>query len=89
MNPTNASLSNRLGAVYRCPVCGAEVLVIRADSGRLAPVCCNRPMVRLAARARIFYCPVCGAELAVIRDAGGELAPVCCNRPMLAKIKAA
>lgn len=45
MNPTNASLPNRLGAVYRCPVRGAEVLVIRAGSGRLAPVCCNRPML--------------------------------------------
>lgn len=75
-------VGNRRGVVYRCPVCGAELVVIRGSSGVLAPVCCNRPMVRARARMRFFRCPLCGAELAVIRDAGGELAPVCCNEPM-------
>jgi len=84
----NAALSNRLGTVYQCAVCGAEVVVVLGGGGALAPICCNRPMARAADRVRFFYCPLCGAELAVIRDAGGELAPICCNEPMRMKIAA-
>ena len=83
------SVTNRLGSVYRCPVCGAELVVVRGAEGTLAPICCHVPMIREAARVRFFYCPLCGAELAVIRDAGGELAPRCCNEPMRQKRTAA
>ena len=89
--PTGA----RLGTVYRCPVCGAEITVIRDGGGRLAPICCNVPMEVLRGRVRFFCCPVCGAELAVIRrglpaQAGaGDLAPICCNEPMRLRSAAA
>jgi len=74
----------RLGQVYRCPVCGAEVLVINAASGALDPYCCNVPMEPVR-RVPIFRCPVCGAEVAVLRQ--GETAPelACCGRPMEAR----
>ena len=85
----STSPTARLGAVYRCEVCGAELVVIRPGSGTLEPICCGRPMARQARRVRFFCCPVCGAELAVIRDAGGELAPRCCNQPMRQKPLAA
>ena len=81
----NAAPGNRVGTVYQCAVCGAEVVVVRGGEGALAPVCCNLPMGRAGDRVRLFYCPLCGAELAVIRDAGGELAPLCCNEPMRMK----
>lgn len=72
----------RLGQVYRCPVCGAEVLVIRAATAALAPYCCHTPMeaVRLAA---VYRCPVCGSEVAVLRGDGGEVGLVCCHVPMV------
>lgn len=82
-------ISNRLGTVYHCPVCGAELVVVRGAAGVLAPICCNRPMIRQGDRMRLFYCPICGAELVVIRDAGGELAPICCNELMRQKHAAA
>jgi len=78
----NTSVTNRLGTVYRCAVCGVEVVVIHGGEGALTPICCSRPMARASARMRFYTCPLCGAELAVIRDAGGELAPRCCNEPM-------
>ena len=36
--------ANALGQVYRCPVCGAEIVVVRQGHGALAPQCCNEPM---------------------------------------------
>jgi desulfoferrodoxin-like iron-binding protein len=74
---------NVVGAVYRCPVCGAEVSVVRDGAGALAPRCCNQPMERLAGRHKAYYCPVCGAEVMVIRPGAGALAPRCCNEPMV------
>ena len=70
-----------LGRVYRCPVCGVEVMVIHAQTGALDLWCCNRPMEPVR-RVPIFRCPVCGAEVAVLRQ--GDPAPdlVCCGRPM-------
>ncbi len=71
----------RLGQVYRCPVCRAEILVIRAATAALDPHCCNRPMEPTRV-VPVYRCPVCGAEVAVLRQ--GDEAPelVCCNRPM-------
>jgi hypothetical protein len=70
------------GMVYRCPVCGAELLVVAHEMGRFAPQCCNRDMVRLTVRAVFYVCPVCGAELAVLNPGLGEFLPRCCNTAM-------
>jgi len=74
---------NKLGQVYRCFVCGAEVSVIRRASGELAPRCCNEPMHLLPQRHQVYRCPVCGAELVIIRTGAGPLTPRCCNTPMV------
>jgi endogenous inhibitor of DNA gyrase (YacG/DUF329 family) len=71
------------GAVYRCPVCGAEVTVLAGRGARFEPRCCNRPMEAQPARLTFYYCPVCGAELVVLNETGGRFEPRCCNRPML------
>lgn len=71
----------RLGQRYRCPVCGSEVLVIRAASQALDPHCCNRPM-EPRDRAPVLRCPVCGSEVAVLRGQAGALELFCCSRPM-------
>ena len=70
-----------LGQVYRCPVCGVEVMVINAQTGALDLRCCSRPMEPVR-RVPVYRCPVCGAVVAVLRR--GETAPelVCCGRPM-------
>ena len=81
--------SNLLGQVYRCPVCGAEVSVVRGALGALAPRCCNRQMLLLTQRHATYACPVCGSELMVIREGAGPLAPRCCNTPMICRRRAA
>jgi len=73
---------NVVGQVYRCLVCGAEVSVVKAAEGELAPRCCNEPMGLLPQHHRSYFCPVCGAEVMAIRLGPGELAPRCCNQPM-------
>ena len=75
--------SQARGAVYRCPVCGAELLVIAREMGRFAPHCCNREMVRLKKRAAFYVCPVCGAELATLKDGVEHFHPRCCNVDMV------
>ena len=71
------------GRVYWCPLCGAELTVIYPGTGRLGPVCCNRPMELLDRVSPISRCPLCGAELTVINQGPTAcLAPVCCNLPM-------
>lgn len=79
------AVANRLGTVYHCPICGAEVTVIRSRDGALAPICCDRLMERRPSRSRIYFCAICGAELAVVRASDGDLAPVCCNELMQVK----
>ncbi len=70
-----------LGRVYRCPVCGAELSVIRGGRGRLQPVCCNTEMVQLKITSHVYVCSICGSELMIIK--GGEnLQPICCNKKM-------
>lgn len=70
------------GVVYRCSVCGAELIVVGTAMGAFAPRCCNRAMHVVQRRATFYRCPVCGAELAVVRKGRGLFAPHCCNRPM-------
>ncbi len=80
---------NKTGQAYRCPVCGAEVSVIRAGAGALAPRCCNRQMVLLQRLHATYVCPVCGSEVIVIREGSTMPAPRCCNRPMVRRALAA
>jgi ribosomal protein L37AE/L43A len=42
-NRDMAPLERRL-AFYVCPICGAEVAVLRGGTGGFAPRCCNREM---------------------------------------------
>ncbi len=84
MRAPESGVESKFGQVFRCPVCGAEVTVIRGASGAtLAPRCCNRPMLLKNSRTVGYRCPVCGAEIVVIRQGGGELRPRCCNRDMV------
>ncbi len=80
---------NVTGQVYCCPVCGAELSVVRGAFGALAPRCCNTAMLLLPERHTTYVCPVCGAELMAIRDGAGPLAPRCCNTPMVRRRHAA
>ena len=71
-----------LGRVYRCPVCGAEVLVVKAASQALDAHCCNTAMKPVDKVVDIYHCKQCGSELAALRDSGGPLDLNCCNAPM-------
>ncbi|HUT36621.1 MAG TPA: hypothetical protein VNE39_24240 [Planctomycetota bacterium] len=86
MSPQQRNLT---GQVYRCPVCGAELSVIRRAQGALAPRCCNTAMLLLPEPHATYLCPVCGAELMVILEGAGPLAPRCCNTPMIRRKRAA
>jgi desulfoferrodoxin-like iron-binding protein len=69
------------GLIFRCEVCGAEVLVLKAGGGTLDPHCCNQPMK--PAREVLYYrCPVCGSEAVVLKGEARNLELICCNRPM-------
>ena len=71
------------GLVYRCPVCGAEIVVLAFRTGVFMPHCCNRLMEPTGSRAAFYVCPVCGAEAAVVLSVGAdEFSPRCCNVPM-------
>ncbi len=76
--------ANKIGSVYRCPVCGAEVSVMRHGGGSLGPFCCNVAMELTDQINLIFRCPLCGSELMVIKDTEeGGLEPYCCDNPMM------
>lgn len=84
-----SAATNPRGLVYRCPVCGAELIVVGTRMGAFEPYCCNKPM-RVMSRRVVFYrCPVCGAEVAVLRKAKGVFDPHCCNRVMVEESRAA
>ena len=73
----------KLGKIYRCSVCGAEVLVIRpGKESKLRPVCCNQPMMPMTRLAEMYRCPVCGAEVAILKSKSDSVRLVCCNVPM-------
>ena len=83
MSAAPAASPPRLGQVYRCRICGAELTVLRASKGELTPRCCNRFMDLKRERAAGYFCSVCGSELIVIHEGQGELKPRCCNREMV------
>ncbi len=76
---------NTLGALYRCPVCGSELSVIRESTGRFEPHCCNRPMDFTGRINPVYYCPLCGSELMPVILRSEKFEPLCCNRPMVLK----
>lgn len=71
------------GRIYRCAVCGAEVMVMASDVGEFHPVCCNRTMERTDRRATFYRCNVCGSQLAVLKPGAGDFKPRCCDRDMV------
>ena len=70
------------GMVYRCELCGAELIVLGGAMGRFEPVCCDRPMVARDGRVVFYVCELCGAEIAVLKAGEGEFLPNCCDEPM-------
>ena len=76
------SRSVQLGRTYRCDLCGAQVMVLRAASQALEPHCCNQPMAVLDPVVGVYHCKVCGIEVAVLRGQGGALDLICCHEPM-------
>jgi len=73
---------NALGSVYRCPVCGAELSVIKGGVGKLKPICCNTEMVLLKEINTVYFCSVCFSELILIKGSPENLQPICCNKKM-------
>ena len=71
------------GNIYRCPVCGAEILVVAKAHGAFEPHCCNVPMLPARYKARFFTCPVCGTEIAALKPLNATFLPRCCNVRML------
>ena len=71
------------GTVYRCPRCGAEVVVLARRHGDFCPRCCNTDMRPKPARAQMYVCPRCGSEIAVVGGACGVFRPRCCNGDMV------
>ena len=81
------SMENLKGAVYRCAVCGDEIILLAPCVGAFSPRCCNQEMARLSRRLTFYVCPVCGAELSVLKVGTGSFWPRCCNTDM--EVKAA
>ena len=79
------SRENLKGAVYRCAVCGAEIVLLAAYPQAFRPRCCNQEMARLSRRLTFYVCPVCGAEISVLKAGTGSFSPRCCNTDMVAK----
>lgn len=77
--------ASRLGSVYRCPVCGAEVSVIRHGKGSLGPVCCDEAMELADQINTIFRCTLCATEIMTIKEEPeATLEPFCCDKLMVA-----
>ena len=76
------SSDNPRGLVYRCPLCGAEVVVLARRFGTFTPRCCNRDMVPLRHKLTFYVCPVCGVEVAVVKMGSRSFTPRCCNEDM-------
>ena len=72
------------GKVYRCPICGAEVVVLAHECGEFEPVCCNVSMALMDHTLSFYACPHCGAEVALTEIFNEKaFAPICCNVPMV------
>ncbi len=76
--------ASRLGSVYRCPVCGAEVSVIRHGKGSLGPYCCDVAMELTDQINTIFRCTLCATEVMTIKETESKLEPFCCDKLMIA-----
>lgn len=76
------SAENRRGVVYRCPACGAELVVLARRSGAFSPRCCNCDMEPLQGKLTLYVCPACGAEIVVVARETGVFEPRCCNVAM-------
>ena len=70
------------GDVYKCPVCGAELSLVRVVGKGPTPRCCNTEMELTGRVNPVLVCPVCGCELMVIRGEVSSIAPRCCNTSM-------
>ena len=70
------------GMVYRCPVCGAELIVLGDATGEFLPRCCDCAMESRDELVVFYMCPQCGAEIAVLKKGEGEFLPRCCDSPM-------
>lgn len=70
------------GVVFICPVCGAELSVVRCGAGAGAPRCCNTDMVLTARVNSIYACSVCGSEIMLVRGEKKGFEPACCNTQM-------
>ena len=71
------------GLVYRCPVCGSEVIVVGNRMGDFAPHCCNQPMRVMTQRTVFYHCPTCGSRIVIVRKGRGVFEPRCCNIAMV------
>ena len=76
------SAENPKGRVYRCEICGAELIVLGTAMGEFRPRCCDRPMEPQEQRVVFYRCELCGAEIAVLKAGEGEFLPRCCDRAM-------
>ena len=72
----------RAGVTYRCPVCRAEITLLRPAPAGFAPRCCNVDMQRVAYEAAFYRCPVCQAEVALLSLRNPDFVPRCCNVDM-------
>lgn len=76
------SIEKPRGAVFRCPVCHAEITVLAYRMGDFHPRCCNTDMARLPRSVQFYVCPVCGAQIGVLRKGAGAHSWRCCNTDM-------
>ncbi|MEE9543953.1 MAG: hypothetical protein V3V95_09275 [Thermodesulfobacteriota bacterium] len=75
--------ASKLGSVYRCPICGAEVSIMRHGKGHIGPYCCNEPMELTDQIYLIFRCSMCGSEMMAIKEIDvGKLELYCCDNLM-------
>ena len=72
----------QLGRMYRCELCGARVMVIRAGTQALEPHCCNQPMEAMEPLRKVYRCEICGSEVAVLSGGGDPLELICCHQTM-------
>jgi len=69
--------------VYYCPVCGAELVVVKGKGGDTELFCCNTEMIKRDNKMKSFYCETCGSELVWTYESGVIPEFICCNIPMI------
>jgi len=68
--------------VLYCPVCGAELVVLKGKGGEVEFYCCNTIMKKKEKKVKAFYCEICGSELLWTFESGITPELHCCNQPM-------